>query len=88
MFPANCRHASLIHYVPKENERTSLILCMQIDIKERKNANFFSHRSVQANQNLCKIFAVFLRLSGGLKGFGNDPEYKVFLIFFHHLFDL
>ena len=37
IFPANCRQASLIHNISKENEQTSLILCMQIDIKERKN---------------------------------------------------
>ena len=82
IFPANCRQASLIHNISKGSEQNSLTLCMQIDIetKEKFDTFFFHrcvhrcvHRCAQANQNLCKIYVMAPRLSGGFEGFGNDP---------------
>ena len=68
--------------ISKGNEQNSLTLCMQIDIerKEKFDTFFFHrcvhrcvHRCAQANQNLCKIYVMAPRLSGGFEGFGNDP---------------
>ena len=80
--PANCRQVSLIDNISKGNEQNSLTLCMQIDIERKEKFDtFFFHRCVhrcvhsyvQANQNLCKIYVMAPRLSGGFEGFGNDP---------------